>query len=88
MNLANALRNIYRDSWGQQLEALLRNGVNALVKIEGPIFRDLIKIITDDRMRSTFLNKVANRDVGHFWNVLFPRQYQRNTRRSAHNKLD
>ncbi|MDE1766876.1 MAG: DUF87 domain-containing protein [Thaumarchaeota archaeon] len=88
MNLVNALRNIYRDSWGPQLEALLRNGANALVEIEGSTLRDLVKIITDDRMRSIFLSKVANRDVRHFWNVLFPQQYQRDAGRSAYNKLD
>ncbi|MDE1863077.1 MAG: DUF87 domain-containing protein [Thaumarchaeota archaeon] len=88
MNLVNALRNIYRDSWGPQLEALLRNGANALVEIEGSTLRDLVKIITDDRMRSIFLAKVANRDVRHFWSVLFPQQYQRDAGRSAYNKLD
>lgn len=88
MNLVNALRNIYRDSWGPQLEALLRNGANALVEIEGSTLRDLVKIITDDRMRSIFLSKVANRDVRHFWSVLFPQQYQRDAGRSAYNKLD
>ncbi len=88
MNLVNALRNIYRDSWGPQLEALLRNGANALVEIEGSTLRDLVKIITDDRMRSIYINKVANRDVRHFWNVLFPQQYQRDAGRSAYNKLD
>jgi hypothetical protein len=88
MNLVNALRNIYRDSWGPQLEALLRNGANALVEIEGSTLRDLVKIITDDRMRSIYLGKVANRDVRHFWSVLFPQQYQRDAGRSAYNKLD
>ncbi|MDE1832363.1 MAG: type IV secretory system conjugative DNA transfer family protein, partial [Thaumarchaeota archaeon] len=88
MNLVNALRNIYHDSWGPQLEALLRNGANALVEIEDSTLRDLVKIITDDRMRSVFINKVANRDVRHFWNVLFPQQYQKDAGRSAYNKLD
>ena len=88
MNLVNALRNIYRDSWGPQLEALLRNGANALVEIEDSTLRDLVKIITDDRMRSIFMNKVANQDVRHFWNVLFPQQYQKDAGRSAYNKLD
>ncbi|MHB8602308.1 MAG: type IV secretory system conjugative DNA transfer family protein [Nitrosotalea sp.] len=88
MNLVNALHNIYRDSWGPQLEALLRNGANALVEIEGSTLRDLVKIITDDRQRSVIMNKVANRDVRHFWNVLFPVQYQKDAGRSAYNKLD
>jgi len=88
MNLVNALRNIYHDSWGPQLEALLRNGANALVEIENSTLRDLVKIITDDRMRTIFMNKVANRDVRHFWNVLFPQQYQKDAGRSAYNKLD
>ncbi len=88
MNLVNALRNIYHDSWGPQLEALLRNGANALVEIEDSTLRDLVKIITDERMRSVFMNKVANRDVRHFWNVLFPQQYQKDAGRSAYNKLD
>ncbi|MDH2907271.1 MAG: type IV secretion system DNA-binding domain-containing protein [Candidatus Nitrosotalea sp.] len=88
MNLVNALRNIYHDSWGPQLEALLRNGTNALVEIEDSTLRDLVKIITDERMRSIFINKVTNRDVRHFWNVLFPQQYQKDAGRSAYNKLD
>jgi hypothetical protein len=88
MNLVNALRNIYHDSWGPQLESLLRNGANALVEIEGSTLRDLVKIMTDDKMRSIYLAKVANRDVRHFWSVLFPQQYQRDAGRSAYNKLD
>ncbi len=88
MNLVNALRNIYHDSWGPQLESLLRNGANALVEIEGSTLRDLVKIMTDDRMRSIYLAKVTNRDVKHFWSVLFPQQYQRDAGRSAYNKLD
>lgn len=88
MNLVNALRNIYRDSWGPQLETLLRNGANALVEIEGSTLRDLVKIMTDERMRAVYLNKVANRDVKHFWSVLFPQQYQKDAGRSAYNKLD
>ncbi|HJU14159.1 MAG TPA: DUF87 domain-containing protein, partial [Candidatus Nitrosotalea sp.] len=88
MNLVNALRNIYKDSWGPQLETLLRNGANALVEIEGATLRDLVKIMTDERMRAVYLNKVANRDVKHFWTVLFPQQYQKDAGRSAYNKLD
>lgn len=88
MNLVNALRNIYKDSWGPQLETLLRNGANALVEIEGSTLRDLVKIMTDERMRSVYLARVANRDVKHFWSVLFPQQYQRDAGRSAYNKLD
>jgi len=88
MNLVNALRNIYRDSWGPQLETLLRNGANALVEIEGSTLRDLVKIMTDERMRAVYLSKVSNRDVKHFWSVLFPQQYQKDAGRSAYNKLD
>lgn len=88
MNLVNALRNIYHDSWGPQLESLLRNGANALVEIEDSTLRDLVSIITDEKMRSILLNKVTNRDVRHFWNVLFPEQYQKDAGRSAYNKLD
>lgn len=88
MNLVNALRNIYHDSWGPQLESLLRNGANALVEIEGSTLRDLVGIITDEKIRSTIMGKIANRDVQHFWTVLFPEQYQKDAGRSAYNKLD
>lgn len=88
MNLVNALRNIYRDSWGPQLEALLRNGANALVEISGSTLRDLVRMITDEGMRNTYLARVSNRDVIHFWSVLFPQQYRRDAGRSAYNKLD
>lgn len=88
MNLVNALKNIYHDSWGPQLEALLRNGANALVEIEGSTLRDLVKIITDERMRAIYINKVSNHDVKNFWTVLFPQQYQKDAGRSAYNKLD
>lgn len=88
MNLVQALKNIYRDSWGPQLEMILRNAANALVEIEGSTLRDMVKIITDPRMRSFYLNRVANPDVRHFWDALYEQYYQKDAGRAAYNKLD
>ena len=88
MNLVNALRNLYHDSWGPQLESLLRNGANALVEIENSTLRDLVDIITDQKKREILLEKVTNPNVRQFWGVLFPEQYQKDAGRSAYNKLD
>jgi len=88
MNLVQALKNIYRDSWGPQLEMILRNAANALVEIEGSTLRDMVKIITDPRMRSVYLNRVANPDVRHFWDTLYEQYYQKDAGRAAYNKLD
>ncbi|MDE1863040.1 MAG: DUF87 domain-containing protein [Thaumarchaeota archaeon] len=88
MNLVSALKNIYRDSWGPQLEMILRNAANALVEIEGSTLRDMVKIITDPRMRSVYLNRVANPDVRHFWDTLYEQYYQKDAGRAAYNKLD
>ncbi len=88
MNFVQALKNIYRDSWGPQLEMILRNAANALVEIEGSTLRDMVKIITDPRMRSVYLNRVANPDVRNFWSVLYEQYYQKDAGRAAYNKLD
>jgi len=88
MNLVQALKNIYRDSWGPQLEMILRNAANALVEIEGSTLRDMVKIITDQRMRQVYLNQVANPDVRHFWSALYEQYYQKDAGRAAYNKLD
>ncbi len=54
MSFVNALRNLHKDSWGDRLEAILRNACNALVEIPDSTLRDLRMLVSDDRARNIY----------------------------------
>jgi DNA-binding MarR family transcriptional regulator len=88
MSFVNALRNLYRESWGDRLEAVLRNAANALVEVEGSTLRDMRMLITDAGFRFSLLRKLASKDTIHFWRETFDKQYRRDAGGAAYNKLD
>jgi len=88
MSFVNALRNLYRESWGDRLEAVLRNAANALVEVEGSTLRDMRMLITDAGFRFNLLRKLASKDTIHFWRETFDKQYRRDAGGAAYNKLD
>jgi len=88
MSFVNALRNLYRESWGDRLEAILRNAANALVEVEGSTLRDMRMLITDSKFRKEFLTKIASTDTIHFWNETFDKLYRKDAGGAAYNKLD
>lgn len=87
MSFVNSLRNLYKDSWGDRLEAVLRNACNTIVEIPGSTIRDLQRIVTDRESRQFFLQKVSNSDTISFWENTFE-QYSKEAGSAVYNKLD
>lgn len=87
MSFVNALKNLYHESWGDRLEAILRNAINALVELEGSTLRDLSMLITDAKFRAQVLRKIANRETIQFLANVFE-QYKKDAGSAAYNKLD
>lgn len=88
MSFVNALHNLHKETWGDRLEAILRNACNALVEVEGSTLRDLRMLVSDQRARSIYLSKVTSKDTIHFWKNTFEKQYSREAGSAAYNKLD
>ncbi len=88
MSFVNALHNLHKETWGDRLEAVLRNACNALVEIKGSTLRDLRMLVSDQKARSTYLSKITSKDTIHFWKNTFEKQYSREAGSSAYNKLD
>lgn len=87
MSFVNALKNLYHESWGDRLEAILRNAINALVELEDSTLRDLSMLITDAKFRAQVLRKIANRETIQFLANVFE-QYKKDAGSAAYNKLD
>jgi len=88
MSFVNALHNLHKETWGDRLEAILRNACNALVEVEGSTLRDLRMLVSDQRARSIYLSKVTSKDTIHFWKNTFEKQYSKEAGSAAYNKLD
>lgn len=73
--LIDALRSIWEDSWGPQLEYLLKMALKALSEYPGATLRDLIPLYSDRAHQAKVLEHITNPDVRHFWKHTFPREF-------------
>lgn len=83
----SALKSVYPDSWGPNLEDILRNACYvALDNNLSPVA--LPKILTDRAYRTRLVSKVSNREVVSFWREEFPnRKNPEDEIRSTLNKV-
>ena len=88
MTFVNALYNLYKDSWGPRLETILRNAANALVETKYNTLGNLSGIITNPDIRQRILRQVSSKNVRHFWNDIYEKQYSRDAGSAAYNKMD
>lgn len=88
MTFVNALYNLYKESWGPRLETILRNAANALVETEYNTLGNLSGMITNPEIRQRILRHVSSKNVRHFWNEIYEKQYSKDTGSSAYNKMD
>ena len=89
MSFVSTLYNLYKDSWGPRLETVLRNAANALV--DSPEYNTLghiSEMITDETARADILKDVTSKNVRHFWEEIFAKQYSKDAGSSAYNKID
>ncbi len=89
MAFVNMLYNLYKDTWGPRLEVVLRNAANALVETrDHNRLNNISALITDEEQRATILADVASKNVKHFWEEIFAKQYSKDAGSSAYNKID
>ncbi len=70
--ILSVIRKVTGDlSWGPRLEDLLRMAILALTEFPGATFFDLYYVLTDDFFRRTVLQKVTDKFVKEFWEVVF-----------------
>ena len=89
MAFVSTLYNLYKDSWGPRLETVLRNAANALVDSdEYNTLGHISEMITDETARNDILKDVTSKNVRHFWEEIFAKQYSKDAGSSAYNKID
>ena len=89
MNFVAALYNLYKDAWGPRLEVVLRNAANALIESEDSnTISSISDLITNEDRRREILEGVASKNVKHFWEEIFAKQYSKDAGSSAYNKID
>lgn len=65
--VVSAFHKLYGDSWGPRLEYILRNAVLALLDAEGTSLLSLMRMLNDERYRTTLMNRVEDPLVRSFW---------------------
>ena len=89
MSFVSTLYNLYREAWGPRLEIVLRNAANALVESRAhSTLRNISALITDEDERASILEGVASKNVRHFWEEIFAKQYSKDAGSAAYNKID
>ncbi|HEX7033504.1 MAG TPA: DUF87 domain-containing protein [Nitrososphaera sp.] len=88
MNFVNSLKNMYYRSWGDRLEAILRNCVNAIVELpDGATLWDLSKLISSPKYLAEVTRIVQSPGTKNFLLNVFP-NYKKDAGSAAYNKLD
>ncbi|HEX7031958.1 MAG TPA: DUF87 domain-containing protein [Nitrososphaera sp.] len=88
MNFVNSLKNMYYRSWGDRIEAILRNCVNAIVELpDGGTLWDLSKLISSSKYLAEVTRVIQSPGTKNFLLNVFP-SYKRDAGSAAYNKLD
>ncbi|MBI5146463.1 MAG: type IV secretion system DNA-binding domain-containing protein [Thaumarchaeota archaeon] len=78
----------YGKFWGPKLETLIRNMVNVLIHIPDSKFTDMIKILTDKKVREYMLTFCPYENTVSFFQHIYESSYESETAGSAYNKID
>ncbi len=65
--ILSALKGIYKDSWGIQLERILRNALRVQLDNEQGTLLGVLRMLTDGRYRRTITRHVRDPVVADFW---------------------
>lgn len=87
MTFVSALKNMYYKSWGDRLEAILRNGANALVEMEGATLWDLSRLISSPKYLAQVIRTISSPSTVNFLQNVLP-SYKRDAGTAAYNKID
>lgn len=82
INLTDALKDIWPDTWGERLASFLRNGFQLLIEHGHATLRDLPRIYYDKDHREKFTSKIKDPVLNEFWNGEY-KSYDDRQRREA-----
>jgi hypothetical protein len=82
INLTDALKDIWPDTWGERLASFLRNGFQLLIEHGHATLRDLPRIYYDKEHREKFTSRIKDPVLNEFWNGEY-RSYDDRQRREA-----
>lgn len=89
-NIVSAFRAIWQNSWGPNLEDVLRCSLLLLLDSAGTSLIDISRLLSDPDYRTHLVDRVKNPEVRRFWTVEFPRKSERQQAdelRSTQNKV-
>lgn len=66
-HIVSSFRNIWPDSWGANLEDVLRNSLYLLMDNQGSSLVDILKLLSDKHYRKQLLKYCTNDVVQQFW---------------------
>jgi hypothetical protein len=87
MTFVNALKNMYYKSWGDRLEAILRNCANALAEMEGATLWDLSRLISSPKYQAQVIRAIGSPSTINFLRNVLP-SYSKEAGTAAYNKMD
>lgn len=70
-HIVSSFRSIWPDSWGANLEDVLRNALYLLIDNSGSSLVDILNLLSDQQYRSRLLQNCTNDVVRHFWQTEF-----------------
>ena len=70
--LIDALKKQWREAWGVRMEHLLRYAILALLEHPRADLRDIVRLYIEKKFRTEILERVADPQVQHFWQIEFP----------------
>lgn len=70
-HIVSSFRNIWPDSWGANLEDVLRNALYLLIDNPGSSLVDILTLLSDRKYREQLLQHCTNDVVRHFWEAEF-----------------
>jgi hypothetical protein len=82
INLTDALKDIWPDTWGERLASFLRNGFQLLIEHGSATMRDLPRLYYDAEHRERFTRRIKDPLLNEFWNGEF-KSYDDRQRREA-----
>ena len=82
INLTDALKDIWPDTWGERLASFLRNGFQLLIEHGDATLRDLPRLYYDKDHRAKFTLGIKDPALDDFWNGEF-KSYDDRQRREA-----
>ncbi len=82
INLTDALKDIWPDTWGERLASFLRNGFQLLIEHGHATLRDLPRIYYDRDHRERFTSRIKDPALNEFWNGEY-KSYDDRQRREA-----